>query len=45
MAAKLEYTFKNDTLFKMLFVKNPDLLKRFVFTSGAPYKRRLVVPT
>ncbi|MDR2005832.1 MAG: Rpn family recombination-promoting nuclease/putative transposase [Acidaminococcales bacterium] len=26
--AKLEYTFKNDTLFKMLFVKNPDLLKR-----------------
>jgi predicted transposase/invertase (TIGR01784 family) len=28
--AKLEYTFKNDTLFKMLFVKNPDLLKRLV---------------
>jgi predicted transposase/invertase (TIGR01784 family) len=25
---KLEYTFKNDTLFKMLFVKYPDLLKR-----------------
>ena len=28
--AKLEYTFKNDTLFKMLFVKHPDLLKRLV---------------
>ncbi|GHV49179.1 transposase [Synergistales bacterium] len=28
--AKLEYTFKNDTLFKMLFVKYPDLLKRLV---------------
>jgi len=27
---KLEYTFKNDTLFKMLFVKYPDLLKRLV---------------
>jgi len=27
---KLEYTFKNDTLFKMLFVKNPDLLKQLV---------------
>ncbi|MDR1580126.1 MAG: Rpn family recombination-promoting nuclease/putative transposase [Synergistaceae bacterium] len=27
---RLEYTFKNDTLFKMLFVKNPDLLKRLV---------------
>ena len=27
---KLEYTFKNDTLFKMLFVKNPELLKRLV---------------
>jgi len=25
---KLEYTFKTDTLFKMLFVKYPDLLKR-----------------
>ena len=25
---KLEYTFKNDTLFKMLFVKYPELLKR-----------------
>jgi predicted transposase/invertase (TIGR01784 family) len=30
MVAKLKYTFKNDTLFKMLFVKNPDLLKRLV---------------
>ena len=28
--AKLEYTFKNDTLFKMLFVKYLDLLKRLV---------------
>ena len=28
--AKLEYTFKNDTLFKMLFVQYPDLLKRLV---------------
>ena len=27
---KLEYTFNNDTLFKMLFVKYPDLLKRLV---------------
>jgi len=27
---KLEYTFKTDTLFKMLFVKNPDLLKHLV---------------
>jgi len=27
---KLEYTFKTDTLFKMLFVKHPDLLKRLV---------------
>jgi len=27
---KLEYTLKNDTLFKMLFVKYPDLLKRLV---------------
>ena len=27
---QLEYTFKNDTLFKMLFVKYPDLLKRLV---------------
>jgi len=27
---KLEYTFKTDTLFKILFVKNPDLLKRLV---------------
>jgi predicted transposase/invertase (TIGR01784 family) len=30
IVAKLEYTFKNDTLFKMLFVKYPDLLKRLV---------------
>jgi len=28
--AKLEYTFKNDTLFKMLFVKYPELLKHLV---------------
>jgi predicted transposase/invertase (TIGR01784 family) len=28
--AKLRYTFKTDTLFKMLFVKHPELLKRFV---------------
>ncbi|MDR1471044.1 MAG: Rpn family recombination-promoting nuclease/putative transposase, partial [Synergistaceae bacterium] len=27
---RLEYSFKNDTLFKMLFVKYPDLLKRLV---------------
>jgi len=27
---KLEYTFKNDTLFKKLFVNYPDLLKRLV---------------
>ena len=27
---KLEYTFKNDTLFKMVFVKYPELLKRLV---------------
>ena len=27
---KLEYTFKSDVLFKMLFVKYPDLLKRLV---------------
>ena len=27
---KLEYTFKTDTLFKMLFVKYPDLLRRLV---------------
>ena len=27
---RLEYTFKTDTLFKMLFVKNPDLLKQLV---------------
>jgi predicted transposase/invertase (TIGR01784 family) len=28
--AKLEYTFKTDTLFKMLFVEYPDLLKQLV---------------
>jgi len=28
--AKLEYTLKNDTLFKMLFVRYPGLLKRLV---------------
>lgn len=28
--AKLEYTFKNDTLFKSVFVEYPDLLKRLV---------------
>jgi predicted transposase/invertase (TIGR01784 family) len=28
--AKLEYTFKTDTLFKMLFVKYPNLLKQLV---------------
>ena len=28
--ARLEYTFKTDTLFKMLFVKYPELLKRLV---------------
>ena len=27
---KLEYTFSNDTLFKMLFVKYPELLKRLI---------------
>lgn len=27
---KLEYTFKTDTLFKMLFVEHPDLLKKLV---------------
>ena len=27
---KLEFTFKTDTLFKMLFVKYPDLLKQLV---------------
>ena len=31
---KLEYTFKNDTLFKLLFVKYPDLLKRLVDKLG-----------
>ncbi|MCL1831259.1 MAG: Rpn family recombination-promoting nuclease/putative transposase [Oscillospiraceae bacterium] len=29
---KLEYTSKNDMLFKILFVKHPDLLKRLVAT-------------
>ena len=28
--AKLEYTFKTDTLFKMLFVQHPGLLKQLV---------------
>ena len=28
--SKLEYTFKTDTLFKILFVQHPDLLKRLV---------------
>ena len=28
--AKLKYTFKNDTLFKMLFVCHQELLKRLV---------------
>ena len=28
--AKLEYTFKTDTLFKMLFVKHPQLLKKLI---------------
>ena len=28
--AKLKYTFKTDTLFKMMFVKHPGLLKRLV---------------
>ena len=27
---KLKYTFKTDTLFKILFVKYPDLLRRLV---------------
>ena len=27
---KLEYTFKSDVLFKMLFVNHPNLLKRLV---------------
>ena len=27
---KLKYTFKTDTLFKMLFVQHQDLLKAFV---------------
>jgi len=30
--ARLEYTFKTDTLFKMLFVQNPHLLKHLVAT-------------
>ena len=28
--SKLQYTFKTDTLFKMLFVKNQTLLKKLV---------------
>ena len=27
---KLKYTFKNDILFKMLFVKHPEILRVFV---------------
>src|SRR5215469_1930702 len=35
---KLEYTLKNDLLFKLLFVKYPDLLKRLVAALlGIPY--------
>ena len=30
MPSRLEYTFKSDVLFKMLFVKYPELLKRLV---------------
>jgi hypothetical protein len=30
LVAKLEYTFKTDTLFKTLFVKHPNLLKQLV---------------
>ena len=29
---KLQYTFKTDTLFKMLFVKHQDLLEKLVAT-------------
>ena len=36
---KLEYTFKSDVLFKMLFVNHPDLLKRLVAVLlGIPLK-------
>jgi predicted transposase/invertase (TIGR01784 family) len=36
---KLEYTFKSDVLFKMLFVRYPDLLKRLVAVLlGIPLK-------
>ncbi len=28
--SKLQYTFKTDTLFKMLFVKHQDLLRKLV---------------
>lgn len=28
--SKLQYTFKTDTLFKMLFVRYPELLKKLV---------------
>ena len=42
---KLEYTFKTDILFKMLFVQHPDLLKNLVsallnipIQSSAPWK-------
>lgn len=34
---KLEYTFKTDTLFKMLFVQYPELLKISAAGSQAPY--------
>jgi len=27
---ELKYTFKTDTLFKLLFVRHPDLLKRLI---------------
>ena len=30
METKLKYTFKNDILFKMLFLKKPKLLKKFI---------------
>ena len=36
--AKLEYTLKTDTLFKMLFVRHQDLLKQLVATRlGIPH--------
>ena len=37
--AKLEYTLKTDTLFKMLFVRHQDLLKQLVATLlGIPHE-------